>query len=57
MLMAICAFVTFVIVVNLLHVSVAFCDHLQGSVFATDILQGQTNQSIFYVWTLVWLSL
>jgi len=32
------------IVVNLLHVSVTFCGHLQGNVFMKNILQRQPNQ-------------
>jgi len=36
-----------IILVNLLHVSVAFCAHLQGDVFTKDILQNnQTNGQI-----------
>jgi len=33
-----------VIVVNLLHVSVTYCGHLQGCVFTEGVLQRQPNQ-------------
>ena len=41
--MKICEFITFVIIVNLLYVSVFFADHLQGDVFTKDMSQRQTN--------------
>jgi hypothetical protein len=33
-----------ILIVKLLHVSVTFCDHLQGSIFTKDILKKQPNK-------------
>jgi hypothetical protein len=55
-----------IIVVNLLHVSVTFCDHLQGCVcffFAKDIFQRQPSEctiikyQVFSVWFIIYVNI